>query len=233
MRHLLGIGLGVVLFSGGAYAQVQSDKTTDMSKIIASLNRQCGYALDTSLLSKITGYTLDTGLRARLTAGRSIPNSETEIFSVDFYLDIFPKKRHVTAVLSFGCYLPTSEIYYSYDGSLRELNRDARTARDIIEQEDSGGRYYRHIVWERPYTGMNWKGTIAYVDWDYGDGQKGMVPAYFLVCPDKEAGVSSCFSLEAKHPEKLTAQESNAIPNLLHGVSVTPRQEQTSQVDMK
>jgi len=89
------------------------------------------------------------------------------------------------------------------------------TARGEIANEDSGGRYSRHVVWERRYSGSNWSGTIAYVDSIFGDGSRLRIPAYILTCP-KDVGLT-CFSLEFERND-LTSEEVDEIPNLIHGI---------------
>jgi hypothetical protein len=89
-------------------------------------------------------------------------------------------------------------------------------------QEDSGGRYCRHVVWQREYEGVGWVGTIAYVDSLYGDGTRQDIPEFILVCP-AISGLT-CFTLEIR-TGRLKEKESEEIPPLLHDVIIeTSRQ---------
>jgi len=95
--------------------------------------------------------------------------------------------------------------------------RIPRTARDEIRAEDSGGRYFRIITWQKVYRAENFNGTIAYINSIFGDGIKTASPEYFLVCPESDD--MTCFSMEVKSKFKLTKIEKKEILKLLSNIN--------------
>ncbi|MBY4766743.1 hypothetical protein [Burkholderia ambifaria] len=136
---------------------------------------------------------------------------ESDVFHADFYLELTPAGRRLMASLSFACVVKKKDMNGSGE-------RVPLTARGEIANEDSGGRYSRHVVWERRCSGSNWSGTIAYVDSIFGDGSRLRIPAYILTCP-KDIGLT-CFSLEFERDD-LTSEEVDEISNLIHGIFVS------------
>jgi hypothetical protein len=51
----------------------------------------------------------------------------------------------------------------------------------ILQDEDAGGRYFRHVKWERKFVATHWQGVVVYSDYSFGDGQK-TITAYYLAC---------------------------------------------------
>lgn len=93
-----------------------------------------------------------------------------------------------------------------------------KTVAAEIESEDSGGRYFRLIAWDKVMTGRNWKGTVAYVREIYGDHQKISVPDFFYMCP--ELLRLTCFSLTFLKEGSLELSEANAIPETLSKITI-------------
>lgn len=89
------------------------------------------------------------------------------------------------------------DVYCSAQGSFPEIKKSLATPREQIEQEDSGGRYYRHIAWQRNTAGINWKGQIAHVDALHGDGD--VLPTnFYLVCLKVEGNL--CLQIDVQPP---------------------------------
>jgi hypothetical protein len=51
----------------------------------------------------------------------------------------------------------------------------------IIREEDAGGRYFRHLAWERKLRAANWVANVAFSDYTFGDGQRSG-SSFYLVC---------------------------------------------------
>lgn len=79
------------------------------------------------------------------------------------------------------------------------------TPKEIIMDEDSGGRYGRMISWTKPFFGANFKGKISYVNSQFGDGQKTNSPEFFMMCPDNLQ--LTCVSLEFSENIRLSQKE--------------------------
>jgi hypothetical protein len=58
------------------------------------------------------------------------------------------------------------------------------SAAKVVKDEDSGGRYFRNVKWERRIEAANWQGTVAYADFTFGDRQKTKT-SFYLVCEAK------------------------------------------------
>jgi len=194
MSYLFWVALVAGTMSSVAHAQISPGGKPDLQKEVAALEAHCGYALDPVLQANVTAFQSDV---------------KNNIFSIRFSLNMRPGKRLVAADLTFGCFVPGSSMVHDAGAGT--------TASEEIALEDAGGRYARHVAWERSYEGVNWGGTIAYADAIAGDGQRQPIPGYFLVCPSPDRPNSACFSLEVRKP-RLTKRESDAIPALLHPV---------------
>jgi len=87
-----------------------------------------------------------------------------------------------------------------------------------IANEDSGGRYYRIVSWEKPIIGQNWKGTIAYTNSSFGDNQKILTPDFFYICPNNR--VTTCFSFSFSETGTLKNSEAATIPQILSDIKI-------------
>ncbi|HMC99429.1 MAG TPA: hypothetical protein VKH37_04720, partial [Ferruginibacter sp.] len=140
------VAVGALL--GIVCAQQLPGNNPDLSKAADLLGELCGYSLDNSILEKVKSSSI---------------GFENNVFRAEFLLELKPVDRYLKASLYFGCFLPGKDSMGSKIGV-------PLTARGEIANEDSGGRYARNVVWERKYTGLNWIGTMAYVDSIFGDG---------------------------------------------------------------
>jgi hypothetical protein len=73
------------------------------------------------------------------------------------------------------------------------------SAARVLKDEDSGGRYFRHVKWERRIEAANWQGAVAYSDFTFGDGQKTRT-SFYLVCEAKLQ--IPCFELTLQPGQK-------------------------------
>lgn len=172
-----------IISAGNSVAKFDSNVTENLSKI----KEYCRYALGDRISSAVKGA-------EKISAADSI----VIVFDADFS----PKKRNISAKLTFGCNLVPQAV----DSNDQYMKRDQpKTAKEEIELEDSGGRYGRNVVWERPYRGANIAGTVAYVNSVSGDRVKIRVPDFLLVCPNQPG--LTCFSLEIDKEISLTKAE--------------------------
>lgn len=80
--------------------------------------------------------------------------------------------------------------------------RPSKNPTEELRQEDSGGRYYHNIAWQRDIHGSNWKGLIAFSDYLFGDGEKIATYNYYI-CPI----ALPCFIYEIETEPVLTPKE--------------------------
>ncbi|WP_321798761.1 hypothetical protein [Caballeronia sp. J97] len=195
MKNIL-VALAVILAPNQfANAQTAWHGEPHLNVDLSMLENQCGYKLGEKLLRHVKS---------------SASRIENQIMSVVIYLDVDPFRRAIHAKFSFSCFI-ASTTGSSPDTAHRT------TARAEIQAEDSGGRYTRTIEWQREFRGIDWVGTIAYVNSIYGDGEKRTVPDFFLICPNKDG--MTCFALEVEKTT-LSKKESDLIPGAIREISI-------------
>jgi hypothetical protein len=90
-------------------------------------------------------------------------------------------------------------------------------AKSVIEQEDAGGRYFRHVASQALVEGRNWRATVAAIDYEFGDGQKERVNQY-LACDAVAA--RPCLSVTVSKPSHLTSESASAVRTMIERVAV-------------
>lgn len=97
--------------------------------------------------------------------------------------------------------------------------RPSKDPKEELKQEDSGGRYYHNIAWQRKIHGNNWEGLIAFSDYLFGDGRK--IPTYnYNICPAK----LPCFSYEIETRPSLTPKERDSAIEIIKKIRYTHHQ---------
>lgn len=132
------------------------------------VKNDCQFEIDATLLKKM------------LLSANPFENSLPGITTVQFDVVVRFKAKRYGAQLVFNCVLDPAE-------------HSPRSPSEKIDEENSGGRYFMHVAWERDYKGASWTGKLAYVDYILGDGQQNKVHQY-TVCraPDYRA----CLTIE-------------------------------------
>lgn len=97
-------------------------------------------------------------------------------------------------------------------------HKKTTSAKLEIEKEDSGGRYYRIVNWEKEVRGKNWQGTMAYANSIFGDGEKSAIPNQFLACP--KPALNPCFYIHITTPTKLSKRDLSQIINTMKDISI-------------
>lgn len=136
-------------------------------------------------------FVIDNPLKDKLLlSANPLENSTPSITTVRFDAVVSLNDKRYGAKLLFEC----------ARGPLETLPKSPGAQ---IDEENSGGRYFRHVAWERDYDGASWKGKLAYVDYIFGDGQQNKVHQY-LICraPDYRA----CFNIEISLRAEPTAR---------------------------
>ncbi|MFV3308002.1 hypothetical protein ACNFBT_22270 [Pseudomonas sp. NY15181] len=152
----------------------------------------CGYHIEGKLAKEIinAGSETNNGIRRK-----------TVVTTIDL------GTRNIPASIEFSCYAST-----------QPSTEENKTAKSEIEREDSGGRYYRIVNWERPIKGKNWPGTIAYVTTIFGDGEKITVPDQFFICPKKSN--NPCFYINIDLTTRLSSSDSKKVQKILSDISI-------------
>lgn len=158
-------------------------------------------------------------------------NSGEFLYDIGVNLNITFPNRVVGAVFSTFCkYSPKAyglkwpSMYWENEGSMKEAVASGRLSnpKEIISEEDSGGRYGRNVSWTKPFVGVNFKGKISYVNSQFGDGQKTNSPDFFMICPDDSQ--LTCMSLEFPEKIRLSPKERRLIMIRLRDIRYIPKQ---------
>ena len=96
------------------------------------------------------------------------------------------------------------------------LRTQAKSPREVIQDEDSGGRYFRHVAWEKKFPAENWPAVVAFSDYVFGDGRKSKTD-FFLVC--HATAPIPCFSFEVNQERKLTKNDKLQIIAFIRKIS--------------
>lgn len=170
-------------------------KATDFSSPTAAdrLKIECGYDLGEEITREIISEEIKEGVF-----------DSAKYVNFDFRINLRILQKEVAANIVFNCI---------GEGS-RAPSKKSLTPIQLMRQEDAGGRYFRHVAWQRKIHGRNWSGLIAYSDYLFGDGQK--TPTYtYLICRAQ----SQCFNFEIDPRDRLTSREREAVLDLIKDIS--------------
>jgi hypothetical protein len=186
------------LISNGAGT---SQLDISLDEVNNHLSNQCKYELSDEL--------------QKLIIKKNFKQNE-KITAVDFYFLIKAKAKKIQGKMSFSCFNESSNSQKNTDVKTNDtasVSTLALTAKEIIRNEDSGGRYMRLIAWEKKINTKNWAGTVAHVNTIFGDKTKIKVPDFFLICPASLQ--MSCIGVELPDKLILTNLEKNFLVDFL------------------
>lgn len=147
----------LLLFIAPAYSQEQMNG----KGFFENLKSKCRLGFDEEVVGRIK----NSGFVASKIDGR-------DFISTEFTLKIRETEKTVEVRVNIYCMAKEDS---------QEIPEISMTPREQIEQEDSGGRYYRHVAWQKRISGINWKGKAAHVNALHGDGE--VLPVnFYLVC---------------------------------------------------
>lgn len=165
----------VALANGPARADVNSDSaSTEMVK------QRCQFAIDDALLAKM-----------RLSAD-PLENSSEKLAVIQYGAKVPIKSKLRNTTILFEC------------EDIAVVGEVRLSPRDRIANENSGGRYFKHIAWTREYKGSGWTGSLAFVDDIVGDGKKNRV-GLFALC--RAPTYHACISVEIIADVKFSAKD--------------------------
>lgn len=170
-----------------AFSEVPAGE--DMN-LLRDFKKECNYYFDDGIIKSIVSQ--DVGIL-------SFEKKQYKVFK--FRMKIKLEKKLTEAKLETTC--PSAST-----------DSPAKTPRQIIKEEDAGGRYFRHIAWEREISGKNWAGLVAYSDYLFGDSEKSTTYDY-LICSKN----SQCFSYSINKKPRLTAKERDAALDIFKSIN--------------
>ncbi|WP_143100163.1 hypothetical protein [Variovorax sp. 770b2] len=173
-------------------APAHSQLRMNREKFSENIKSGCGLKFDRETVEKIE----NSSISASKIDGQNY-------ISAEFTLKIREAKKELEARV---------DVYCSVQGDSPEISKSFVAPRDQIEQEDSGGRYYRHVAWQRNASGINWKGQVAHVDALHGDGA--VLPVnFYLICLRVKG--NSCIHIDVQPPRTATGKVQSALMKMI------------------
>ena len=173
-------------------APAYSQKKMDGEEFSENLKAKCQLGFDKEIIARIK----NAGIISLKIDGH-------DYISAEFALKIREAKKEVEVRVN---------IYCSAQGNPVKNSKTYATPRTLIEQEDSGGRYYRHVAWQRNVSGINWKGRIAHVDYLKGDGTA-LPKNFYMVCLEIDGNL--CLEIDVTPPRWATRKARSTVMKMI------------------
>lgn len=198
MRKLL-LTVSLLLTIGTCYADADKNHADEN---IQAFEKDCHIALGRKQLANIVSSKVGV-----------ITSSEWGGYrDFEIILNIKLQKKVVRILLSASCYEKEKTKLAMVAAPLVSL-------RGLIASEDSGGRYFRHVAWEREIKGGNWRGDIVYLDYVFGDGQRSNLQEFIIRRADPSEQI---FHLHIDSDRKLNRKERQAVFDLIRDFNYLP-----------
>lgn len=89
----------------------------------------------------------------------------------------------------------------------------------LINDEDSGGRYFRHVAYQVELQAINWKAMLASVDFVVGDNARSPVNEY-LICD--ATIMKPCMTVKLIMPRRSNMAAGRAVTDLIKKIASWP-----------
>lgn len=169
-------------------------KAVDIGDGLATASARCGYDL--------------TDLKSSVTAANVEAFSPSGV-KVSFRLELKRRKQLMSARLSISCADPLNNAA-SQGGNVPD-------AQAVIQEEDAGGRYFRHVASQKLIKGRNWLVNVAVIDYVLGDAQP--IKENELLACNAEV-LAPCISLRVDKPRRLSQKDLNLLYLLFEQIAV-------------
>lgn len=153
------------------------------------------------------GYDL-TELKPSLIAA-NVESFSSSGMAITFRLKVKSQAQPVVAQLSINCSASTGIKEHQGEG--------VSDARSVIQEEDAGGRYFRHVASQRLVQSRNWRATVAVVDYVEGDAQR--VRSNDVLACNADA-LAPCISLQVNKPLRLSNKSMKLIYSMIERIAV-------------
>lgn len=165
-----------LLLFGLCHASKAASDNIDHALVTA--NTRCGYEL--------------SELRPVLSIS-SIKRFPPDGVQLIFDVNLVEKSKALTAQMTISCVGPTNNSMQTSDS--------VPDAQAVIQEEDAGGRYFRHVASQTLINGRNWRASVAVVDYLLADGQQ--VDKSEIVACNADA-ISPCLFFSVSKPRRLS-----------------------------
>lgn len=149
-----------------------------------------------------------SALAPMLTYASSEPLSPSGV-KVIFHLKSTRQTPFISAEVSISCIAPFSDA--TGEGGVIP---DAET---VIQDEDAGGRYFRHVASQKVVNGRNWRANVAVIDYIVGDAQR--VRKNELLACNADA-IAPCISMRVDKPSKLSPRNLKYLYSIFEQIAV-------------
>ncbi|MCT8174973.1 hypothetical protein [Variovorax sp. CY25R-8] len=103
------------------------------------------------------------------------------------------------------------------DAPATALPLEPTSPRELLAMEDAGGRYFRHVAWQRRINGPRWTGQWALIDSLQGDGARSAINAY-LMCFTSRSNI--CIHMELQNPALARNAQNTLVEGLFKGIRI-------------
>lgn len=117
-----------------------------------------------AIASSRCGYDLSELRHMLISASRDIIAKEGVTITFQMKYKSKSRARKISARMSISCSERRGDSIDQVD--------QVPDATSVIQNEDAGGRYFRHIASQKVLKGRNWRVSVAVVDYVLGDGQR-------------------------------------------------------------
>lgn len=195
--------LATTLLCGFAHAQTPNILLAEHLEIMGSA---CKFSIPVDTRNNVIG-----SIKEELSGGA---------FRLVFLISLGLKESSPKGRISFSCSSrqTNSSTYEPPQRGIGGENNKIRTLtpREIIREQDSGGRYFRHVAWEKKIGGSNWPANVAFSDYLFGDGKKSYTN-FYLICHAELA--VPCFEFSDEKTTRPSRKASLQILNFIREIS--------------
>lgn len=175
-------------------SHIAAAERVSISNALATAKTRCGYDL--------------TELKPRLTAA-SVESFSTSGIKVIFHWRSKSPTQFTSAQLSISCADPLNNTT-SQGGQVPD-------AQAVIQEEDAGGRYFRHVASQKLIKGRNWRANVAVIDYMLGDAQQ-IRKNEILAC--NADVLAPCISMSVNEPRRLSKKYLSLLYSIVEQIAV-------------
>lgn len=178
----------------------------------SQVKQYCGFSLNKDFINRIDSAVEDGGALGNLKI-------------ISFMVSPSNWNRKEKVKITFNCILDKSKILSSMakkdlQDSLTSPNAiPSNLAASVIEEQDSGGRYFRRVIANREISASNWSGSLAIVDKLIGDGYTTPI-TFMLICDQNQQ--RSCIEVDVAPPLSRPERKLRPIENLIQTIELVP-----------
>lgn len=126
-----------------------------------------------------------------------------------FDVNLVEKSKALTAQMTISCVGPTNNSIQTSDS--------VPDAQAVIQEEDAGGRYFRHVASQTLINGQNWRASVAAIDYLLADGQR--VDKNEIVACNADV-ISPCIFFSISKPKRLSKSYLKLAHSMIEKIAI-------------